>query len=82
MVFIVGFADSWRDAISEDVRSLSLPGTYHEKIAVLGVALRSFTRLKHLDLSRNAIDSLQVRGWGKGLRIGVFCVMSEGLCKM
>ncbi len=45
---------------SEDVRSLSLPGTYHEKISNLGTALRKFTRLKHLDLSRNAIDSLEV----------------------
>lgn len=47
-------------ALLEDVRSLSLPGTYHEKITSLGTGLRNFSRLKHLDLSRNAIDSLQV----------------------
>ncbi|XP_072169585.1 uncharacterized protein [Diadema setosum] len=43
----------------EDVRSLSLPGTYQEKIANLGNALASFSRLKQLDLSRNALQSLQ-----------------------
>ncbi|EDO36714.1 predicted protein, partial [Nematostella vectensis] len=43
----------------DDVKSLSLPGTYHEKITSLGTALKSFTRLKNLDLSRNAIQSLQ-----------------------
>ncbi|KAK2147886.1 hypothetical protein LSH36_531g01064 [Paralvinella palmiformis] len=43
----------------EDVRSLSLPGTYHEKISSLGESIRNFTRLKSLDLSRNAIESLQ-----------------------
>ncbi|XP_014373124.1 centrosomal protein of 72 kDa isoform X5 [Alligator sinensis] len=42
-----------------DVRSLSLPGTYHEKIAHLGNALKNFTRLKSLDLSRNALVSLE-----------------------
>ncbi|KAK2181317.1 hypothetical protein NP493_403g01021 [Ridgeia piscesae] len=42
----------------EDVRSLSLPGTYHEKIGSLSSSLRNFTRLKSLDLSRNAIDNL------------------------
>ncbi|ELU05878.1 hypothetical protein CAPTEDRAFT_225423, partial [Capitella teleta] len=42
----------------DDVRSLSLPGTYHEKIGVLGESLRSFTRLKTLDLSRNALESI------------------------
>ena len=46
--------------VVEDVRSLSLPGTYHEKIHSLGISLRRFTRLKHLDLSRNAIDNLEV----------------------
>nr|XP_054748586.1 centrosomal protein of 72 kDa-like isoform X2 [Lytechinus pictus] len=43
----------------EDVRSLSLPGTYQEKIGGLGNALSSFIRLKHIDLSRNALQSLQ-----------------------
>ena len=46
--------------LSEDVRSLALPGTYHEKIVSLGDGLRNFTRLKSLDLSRNAIESLKV----------------------
>jgi len=39
---------------------LALPGSYHEKITHLGRSLASFTRLKHLDLSRNAIFSLEV----------------------
>ncbi|XP_025116292.1 centrosomal protein of 72 kDa-like [Pomacea canaliculata] len=43
----------------EDVKSLSLPGTYHEKIVSLGTSLRKFTKLKSLDLSRNALESLQ-----------------------
>ncbi|KAK7498086.1 hypothetical protein BaRGS_00010674 [Batillaria attramentaria] len=43
----------------EDVKSLSLPGTYHEKIVSLGSALRKFSRLKSLDLSRNALESLE-----------------------
>ncbi|XP_076470302.1 centrosomal protein of 72 kDa-like [Babylonia areolata] len=43
----------------EDVKSLSLPGTYHEKIISLGSALRKFSRLKSLDLSRNALESLE-----------------------
>ncbi|XP_033107745.1 centrosomal protein of 72 kDa-like isoform X2 [Anneissia japonica] len=41
-----------------DVRSLSLPGSYHEKINYLGTALHSFERLKNLDLSRNSLISL------------------------
>ncbi|KAL8613869.1 hypothetical protein ACOMHN_032859 [Nucella lapillus] len=43
----------------EEVKSLSLPGTYHEKIISLGTALRKFSRLKSLDLSRNALESLE-----------------------
>ncbi|KAL3860763.1 hypothetical protein ACJMK2_010835 [Sinanodonta woodiana] len=43
----------------EDVKSLALPGTYHEKIVSLGSSLRKFSRLKQLDVSRNAITSLQ-----------------------
>nr|XP_054771034.1 centrosomal protein of 72 kDa-like [Lytechinus pictus] len=35
------------------------PGTYQEKIGGLGNALSSFIRLKHIDLSRNALQSLQ-----------------------
>ena len=46
--------------VSEDVKSLSLPGTYHEKIISLGSALRKFTRLKSLDLSRNALETIDV----------------------
>ncbi|XP_077983308.1 centrosomal protein of 72 kDa-like [Glandiceps talaboti] len=42
-----------------DVRSLSLPGTYHEKIGHLGNSLRNFQRIKNLDLSRNALVSLE-----------------------
>ncbi|BFZ12508.1 hypothetical protein BsWGS_15548 [Bradybaena similaris] len=43
----------------EDIKSLSLPGTYHEKIVSVGTSLRKFTRLKSLDFSRNALESLQ-----------------------
>ncbi len=42
----------------DDVRSLALPGTYHEKVTHLGNSLLSFSRLKHLDLSRNALQSI------------------------
>ncbi|XP_022095424.1 centrosomal protein of 72 kDa-like isoform X1 [Acanthaster planci] len=42
----------------DDVRSLALPGTFQEKITHLGSALQNFIRLKHLDLSRNALQSL------------------------
>ena len=44
----------------DDVKSLSLPGTYHEKISSLGTSLSGFTRLKFLDLSRNALISTEV----------------------
>ena len=44
----------------DDVKSLSLPGTYHEKISSLGTSLSGFTRLKSLDLSRNALISTEV----------------------
>ena len=44
----------------DDVRSLSLPGSYCEKITHLGRSLMGFTCLKHLDLSRNALESLDV----------------------
>ena len=43
-----------------DVRSLALPGSYHEKVTHLGRSLIGFTRLKQLDLSRNALRSLEV----------------------
>ncbi|KAM6936685.1 centrosomal protein of 72 kDa [Lycodopsis pacificus] len=42
-----------------DVRSLSLPGTYEEKIRRLGNALNNFVRLKSLDLSCNALVSIE-----------------------
>ncbi|XP_044063323.1 centrosomal protein of 72 kDa isoform X2 [Siniperca chuatsi] len=42
-----------------DVRSLSLPGTYEEKIRHLGNALNNFVRLKSLDLSCNALVSVK-----------------------
>ncbi|XP_029359708.1 centrosomal protein of 72 kDa isoform X3 [Echeneis naucrates] len=42
-----------------DVRSLVLPGTSEEKIKHLGNALNNFVRLKSLDLSCNALVSLQ-----------------------
>ncbi|XP_068999029.1 centrosomal protein of 72 kDa [Embiotoca jacksoni] len=42
-----------------DVRTLSLPGTYEEKIRHLGNALNSFIRLKRLDLSCNALVSVE-----------------------
>ncbi|MEE6521297.1 hypothetical protein FKM82_019430 [Ascaphus truei] len=42
-----------------DVRTLSLPGTYQEKVTHLGNSLKNFSRLKSLDLSRNAIISLE-----------------------
>ncbi|XP_033754493.1 centrosomal protein of 72 kDa-like isoform X1 [Pecten maximus] len=43
----------------EDVKALSLPGTYHEKVVSLGSSVRKFSRLKSLDLSRNALTCLQ-----------------------
>ncbi|ESO82670.1 hypothetical protein LOTGIDRAFT_155686 [Lottia gigantea] len=46
--------------LNEDVKALSLPGTYHEKFVALGKSLRKFSRLKELDLSRNNIESLEV----------------------
>ncbi|XP_041843277.1 centrosomal protein of 72 kDa isoform X2 [Melanotaenia boesemani] len=42
-----------------DVRSLSLPGTYEEKIRHLGNALNNFVRLKSLDLSYNVLVSVE-----------------------
>ena len=47
--------------LTGDVRSLRLPGTYTEKIRHLGDALTNFIRLKSLDLSCNALVSLEVR---------------------
>ena len=47
--------------ISEDVKALSLPGTYHEKVVEFGSSFRKFTRLKSLDVSRNTITCLKVK---------------------
>ncbi|CAL1539388.1 unnamed protein product [Lymnaea stagnalis] len=46
--------------LTEDIKSLSLPGTFHEKIVSIGTSLRKFSRLKSVDFSRNALESLQV----------------------
>lgn len=43
----------------EDIKTLSLAGTYQEKISHLGNSLHKFTRLKELDLSRNCLVSLE-----------------------
>ncbi|PFX23418.1 Centrosomal protein of 72 kDa [Stylophora pistillata] len=45
----------YNNADKDDVKSLSLPGAYNEKISSLGTALHGFTRLKSLDLSRNSL---------------------------
>jgi len=42
----------------EEVRSISLPGSYHDKITHLDSSLMNFTRLIKLDFSRNALLSL------------------------
>ncbi|AWO96695.1 putative centrosomal protein of 72 kDa-like isoform 3 [Scophthalmus maximus] len=42
-----------------DVRSLSLPGTNEQKIGHLGNSLNNFVRLKSLDLSCNALVSVE-----------------------
>ncbi|XP_061632088.1 centrosomal protein of 72 kDa isoform X1 [Phyllopteryx taeniolatus] len=42
-----------------DVRSLSLPGTYKQKIGYLGNGLANFERLKSLNLSHNSLVSLE-----------------------
>ncbi|XP_046286286.1 centrosomal protein of 72 kDa isoform X4 [Marmota monax] len=42
-----------------ELRSLSIPGTYQEKITHLGNSLMRLTVLKSLDLSRNSLVSLE-----------------------
>ncbi|KAJ8415825.1 hypothetical protein AAFF_G00403820 [Aldrovandia affinis] len=42
-----------------DVRSLCLPGSYEGKIRYLGNSLKNFVRLKVLDLSHNALVSVE-----------------------
>eukprot|EP00071_Canis_lupus_P036478 XP_022270035.1 centrosomal protein of 72 kDa isoform X3 [Canis lupus familiaris] len=42
-----------------ELRSLSIPGTYQEKITHLGNSLMHLTGLKSLDLSRNSLVSLE-----------------------
>ncbi|KAF5909849.1 centrosomal protein of 72 kDa, partial [Clarias magur] len=45
---------------TSDVRSLRLPGTYGtDKIGNLGISLKNFVRLKSLDLSHNALVSVE-----------------------
>ncbi|XP_070102252.1 centrosomal protein of 72 kDa isoform X7 [Equus caballus] len=45
--------------LPSELRSLSIPGTYQEKITHLGNSLMSLTGLKSLDLSRNSLVSLE-----------------------
>ncbi|CAG5098454.1 Oidioi.mRNA.OKI2018_I69.XSR.g15681.t1.cds [Oikopleura dioica] len=47
-----------KDKQPEDLRTLKLPGSYHDKITHLDNALQNFTRLQNLDLARNALLSL------------------------
>ncbi|ELR57146.1 Centrosomal protein of 72 kDa, partial [Bos mutus] len=42
-----------------ELQSLSIPGTYQEKITHLGNSLMNLTSLKSLDLSRNSLVSLE-----------------------
>ncbi|XP_027626093.1 centrosomal protein of 72 kDa isoform X2 [Tupaia chinensis] len=51
-------AASFLEARAE-LRSLSIPGTYQEKITHLGNSLMNLTGLKSLDLSRNSLVSLE-----------------------
>jgi len=44
---------------ADDMKSLNLPGTYHEKISDIGTSLQRFIYLQHLDLSKNNISSLK-----------------------
>lgn len=46
------------DKEPEDIRSLKLPGSYHDKITHLDGGILNFNRLQHLDLARNALLSL------------------------
>ncbi len=45
---------------ADTVTALALPGNYHEKITHLGRSLFSFSNLTSLDLSRNALETLEV----------------------
>lgn len=47
--------------VAGKIKSLVLPGNHHEKISQLGASLFKVTRLKELDLSCNALESLEVR---------------------
>lgn len=46
--------------ILNSIQSLSLAGTYHQKITHLERSLLSFSSLSNLDLSRNNLESLEV----------------------
>ena len=66
---------------ADDVRSLALPGTYHEKVTHLGNALLSFCRLKHLDLSRNALQSLDgLKHLGMLEKINLYLFVVDNSC--
>ncbi|XP_045856758.1 centrosomal protein of 72 kDa isoform X12 [Meles meles] len=53
-------AAKWRDVGKQaELQSLSIPGTYQEKITHLGTSLVNLTGLKSLDLSRNSLVSLE-----------------------
>ncbi|RXN27540.1 centrosomal of 72 kDa-like protein [Labeo rohita] len=56
---MAGAAQSESFVITADVRSLTLPGTYEGKICHLGTSLKNFVRLKSLDLSHNALVTVQ-----------------------
>ncbi|XP_068932220.1 centrosomal protein of 72 kDa isoform X3 [Petaurus breviceps papuanus] len=47
------------DIFSSVLQSLSIPGTYQEKITHLGNSLKNLTCLKSLDLSRNSLVCLE-----------------------
>ena len=53
----------------EEVRSISLPGSYHDKITHLDSSLINFTRLIKLDFSRNALLSLDGLSHLKNLEV-------------
>ncbi|XP_061918964.1 centrosomal protein of 72 kDa isoform X1 [Entelurus aequoreus] len=55
----VGTEPTRGTASEGDVRSLRLPGSYKLKIRSLGKALSNFERLKTLDLSHNALTSIE-----------------------
>ncbi|XP_066099187.1 centrosomal protein of 72 kDa [Saccopteryx bilineata] len=69
-----------------ELRSLSIPGTYQEKITHLGNSLMNLTGLKSLDLSRNSLVSLegiQYLAALENLNLYYNCISSlEELCRL